>query len=95
MSEKITVKPQNSGIPKSTLFALTKMSLFWYVRNFGKNTLIFKAGAQKYLFFIIFEKLCYTGLNLMFLWQFLALIYLQIIIEVKSSRYPNIEKVPK
>ena len=57
MSKKITVKPQNSGIPKSTLFALTNMSLFGYVRNFGKHALIFKTGAQKYSFFLIFEKL--------------------------------------
>ena len=49
-----------------TLFALTKMSLFWEEENCAKKVLIFfkhNVWAEKNSFFIIFEKLCYAGLD--------------------------------
>ena len=76
-----TVPTQNSDIFQNsdTLFALTKMSLFWQQEDFGKNTLIFfKHWAEKNSFFI-FENCvklhAYAGMDLRFFGQTLVLVF--------------------
>ena len=61
--------PNSDTYPNSdALFAPIKYHYLGMSRILEKNTLVFlKRWANKNSFFFIFEKLCYTGLNLSFL----------------------------
>ena len=96
---QITVPTHNKNTPdkhfshnKHTLFALTKIRLFWEGEDFGKIKPVFFSKLNRLrLIFIIFEKLINTGLNLRFFRQlfgkYQSLYDIDYTLDAKSSTF--------